>query len=136
VPFGIFETEALRFYTPEVPCFLVHMPSAAVEYPLNDKISDPAPSVKTVTATVGPDTLADVLNRLCALDPTFTWIRIGNTVNVLPSALAKDPTYFLNRRSYKFTFQEARARKRRYSKLRSSCPDQKNRLRSFSLEFP
>lgn len=80
--------------------------AVSVEYQLGATISGPAPSLKTFTTSIGPGTLSEVLDRLCALDPTFTWIRGRNTVNVLPRALADDPNYLLNRKIEELTFRE------------------------------
>jgi hypothetical protein len=82
--------------------------AVSVEFKLGATISSPAPPVKTLTANVGPGTISEVLDQLCALDPTFTWVRNGNTVNVLPTVLANDPHYFLNRRIDELTFQDVR----------------------------
>lgn len=76
----------------------------SIEYPLRAKMSDSAPSVKTVTAAIEPDTVQRILDRLCGLDPEFTWMRNGTVVNVLPRSLADDPLYLLNRRVDEITF--------------------------------
>jgi hypothetical protein len=70
----------------------------AVELPFGKTISVPAPTIQTLIATVGPGTLGDALNRLCILDPTFSWQKIGNTIHLFPRSLMNDPTYLLNRK--------------------------------------
>jgi hypothetical protein len=80
----------------------------SVEYPLGEKISGPAPPAKTVTATVSPGTVKQVLDQLCDLDPTFTWIRNGKMVNVIPRGLENDPGYVLNRKVDELTFENVR----------------------------
>ena len=70
----------------------------AIEFPLGRTISASSPSLPTVVATVGPGTLGDALDRLCDLDRTFSWQRIGNTIHLLPRALENDPAYLLNRK--------------------------------------
>jgi hypothetical protein len=80
----------------------------SIEYPLGMKVSGPEPQLKTATASVGPGTVAQVLDRLCDLDPTFTWTRTGDMVNVTLRALANDPSYLLNRRVDLVTFEGVR----------------------------
>lgn len=69
----------------------------AIEFPLGKTISAPAPLFRTFDTTIDADTLTGSLNSLCNLDSTFSWQRIGHTVNVFPRALMKDSTYFLNK---------------------------------------
>ncbi len=71
--------------------------AVSVEHELGQAISGIPPQPKSFVTAVGPGAVSEVLDELCALDPTFTWIKNGNMVNVLPSALAHDPNYFLNR---------------------------------------
>jgi hypothetical protein len=71
--------------------------AVSVEHQLGPTISGTAPQPKTFTAKVGPGTVSEVLDGLCALDEAFTWARNGNMVNVFPRVLARDPHYFLNR---------------------------------------
>lgn len=70
----------------------------AIEFPLGRSISTPTLPLVTLVATVGPGTLADALDRLCNLDPTFSWQRIGNTIHVFPRVRENDSTYLFNRR--------------------------------------
>jgi hypothetical protein len=42
-------------------------------------------------------TLAEVLDRLCTLDPRYVWTRDGDSVNFIPRTRLNDPTYFFNR---------------------------------------
>lgn len=70
----------------------------AVEFPLGKTISAPAPAIATLDATIGSGTLGDALNRLCSLDPTFSWKKIGNTIHFVPRSLINDPTYVMNRK--------------------------------------
>jgi hypothetical protein len=79
--------------------------ATSVEFPLGVTISSPAPSQKTFTVNVEPGTVTEVLNRLCSLDPTFTWVRDGNRLNVLPRVLANDANYVLNRKISEAAFQ-------------------------------
>lgn len=69
----------------------------SIEFPLGRTISDPAPSLSKVAATIQSGSLRDSLDRLCRMDPTFVWQRIGNTVHLLPRVRENDPTYFPNR---------------------------------------
>jgi hypothetical protein len=71
--------------------------AVSVEHQLGPTISGDAPRPKTFTAAVAPGTVSEVLDGLCALDPTFTWEKNGNMVNAFPSSLPHDPNYFLNR---------------------------------------
>jgi hypothetical protein len=80
----------------------------SVEYPLTEKISQPGPKFRSVTATVPPGTVSQVLDALCNLDPTFTWIRNGNMVNAVSRSLANDPHFFLNRKIDELTFENVR----------------------------
>jgi hypothetical protein len=78
--------------------------AVSVEFPLGATISSSAPSVRTFTANVQPGTVSEVLDRLCAFDPTFMWLRDGSTINVMPRSVVNDPKYFLNRRIGQLTF--------------------------------
>jgi hypothetical protein len=69
----------------------------AIEFPLGQTFSAPAPPLRTFDTTIAADTLTGSLNSLCNLDSTFSWQRIGHTVNVFPRALMKDSTYLLNK---------------------------------------
>lgn len=80
--------------------------AVSVEFPLGATISSPAPALKLFTERISPGTAAEVLDRLCALDPTFTWVRNRNTVNVFPRAVEGDPLYLMNRKIEKLTFQD------------------------------
>jgi hypothetical protein len=80
----------------------------SVEYPLPEKISQPGPQLRTITATVGPGTVSQVLDALCNLDPTFAWLRTGNMVNVVARSLANDPRFFLNRKIDELTLENVR----------------------------
>ena len=83
--------------------------AVSVEYPLGKTISSPVPALKTFTANVEPGTVSEVLNRLCAIDSTFAWTRIGNMTNVAPRSVANDPSYLLNRKVGELTFRGVRA---------------------------
>jgi hypothetical protein len=78
----------------------------AVEFPLGRTIADPAPPLKTVTSSVGSGTLTNALDRLCALDPTFSWQRIGNTVHVFPRSLGTDQGYLFNQKIGVLSFKD------------------------------
>lgn len=80
--------------------------AVSVEFPLGVTISGPAPPLKTITVNIGPGTVAEVLDRLCALDSTFTWTRNGDILHVLPRISAKDPTYVLNKKADELRFQD------------------------------
>ncbi len=80
--------------------------AVAVEFPLGGTISAPAPPLTLVRGTVGPGTLANVLDALCSLDQTFAWDRIGNTVHIFPRAVEKDESYLFNRKIEVLTFQD------------------------------
>jgi len=70
----------------------------SIEFPLGTTIAAAAPAVKVVTATVPSGTVREVLDRLCGLDSSFTWVRFRNAANLLPRSVADDPTYVLNRK--------------------------------------
>jgi hypothetical protein len=80
----------------------------SVEFPLGPTISGPAPPLRTFSTNIASGTVTEVLDRLCALDPTFTWMRNGSMANFLPSALAKDPQYIFNRKLSEATFQDVK----------------------------
>jgi hypothetical protein len=82
--------------------------AVSVERELGATISASAPRSTTLTATVGPGTVSEVLDGLCALDQAFTWVRNGNTINIVPRGLTRDPNYFLNRRISSLIFREVR----------------------------
>ncbi len=79
-------------------------PAYSVEFELGKTISEAAPPVRSLVAEVAPGIISEVLDRLCKLDPTFTWKRVGNTANVFPRALDGNPNYLLNRRAAVLTF--------------------------------
>lgn len=78
--------------------------SFSVEFELGSTISKPAPEVKKVETTLGEVSISEALDRLCAIDDTFTWIRIGNHVNLVPRRLLSNNSYFLNRKIKVLTF--------------------------------
>jgi hypothetical protein len=82
--------------------------AVSVEYPLGATIAGPAPPLRTLVANVGPGTVPEILDRLCAIDPTFAWTRNGKMANVLPRALASDPNYLPNRKIEELTFRGVR----------------------------
>jgi hypothetical protein len=82
--------------------------AVSVEYPLGTTIAGPAPPLRTLDANVGPGSVAEILDRLCSLDPTFDWTRSGNMANVLPRALASDPSYLPNRKMEELNFRNVR----------------------------
>jgi len=82
--------------------------TVSVEYRLGKKISGSAPQRGTLIANVGPGTVSEILDGLCALDGEFTWKRDGNMTNVLPRASAGDPSYFLNRTISELTFRDTK----------------------------
>lgn len=53
-------------------------------------------------------TVAEVLDRLCVLDPRYTWARDGNRINLFPRASSNNPNYFLNRKLADLQFQNVR----------------------------
>jgi hypothetical protein len=108
----------------------------SVEFPLGVTISGPAPPLKTLTANVGPGTVTEVLDGLCALDPTFTWMRNGNMVNVLPSALAKDPNYVLNRKIGEVTFQDVQQASDAVMKMVGQLPGPREQIAVLQVGLP
>ncbi len=82
--------------------------AVSVEYPLGATIAGPAPALKTFVASVGSGTVAEILDRLCVIDPTFAWTRNGNMANVPPRDHANDPSYLPNRRIDELTFRKLR----------------------------
>lgn len=81
--------------------------SVSVEFPLSAKISQHAPPLKLFTVVLATDTVSGAMDKLCDLDPTFTWIRLGNTANIFPRALRDSPDYLLNRRIESVRFEHA-----------------------------
>ncbi|HJT70877.1 MAG TPA: hypothetical protein VJ731_11805 [Terriglobales bacterium] len=110
----------------------------SVEYPLAAK-AGPEPPLRTVTGTVNPGTVSQVLDRLCAFDPTFTWIRNGSMVNVTLTSLANDPSYFLNRKIAQLTFENERNAQDAIFKTAAQLPGPKEQIAIFqtgmSLDF-
>jgi hypothetical protein len=51
----------------------------AIEFPLGQTFSAPAPLLRTFDTTIAATTLTGSLNSLCNLDSTFSWQRIGHT---------------------------------------------------------
>ncbi len=96
--------------------------AVSVEYPLGKTISEPAPQLKIVTATIGPGTVAEVLDKLCALDTTFIWTKDGNMLNVLPRNLAHEPGYLLNRTVGEVAFQDIQTANDTVMKLVDQLP--------------
>ena len=76
----------------------------SVEFPLGETISGPAPQLRTFNKEIEPGTVSEVLDRLCSLDPTFVWIRIGDVLHVLPRVRVNDPSYVLNGRFDEVSF--------------------------------
>jgi hypothetical protein len=70
----------------------------AIENPLGRTISADAPTLHTFQVRLAPNTLGNVLDQLCQLDPTFSWQQIGTEVNIFPRALENDKTYVFNRK--------------------------------------
>jgi hypothetical protein len=70
----------------------------AVEMPLGQTISAKAPALRRFQVVLAPNTLANVLDQLCQLDPTFSWQRVGSEINVFPRALENDKSYLFNRK--------------------------------------
>ena len=80
--------------------------AVSVEFPLGTTISGPAPTIRLFSTKVSASTASQMLDRLCALDSTFTWTRNGNTVNVYPVALENDALYLLNRKIQQLSLQD------------------------------
>jgi hypothetical protein len=76
----------------------------SVEHALGTTISQPSPTAKKLSATVPPGKTSEVLDRLCDLDTAFTWIRIGNMVNLVPRVLISDQNYLLNKKVERLMF--------------------------------
>jgi hypothetical protein len=70
----------------------------SVELPLGRTIAESAPALRTVTSSIKPGTLTNVLDQLCALDSTFAWKRIANTVHLYPRSLETDQSYLFNKK--------------------------------------
>ena len=69
----------------------------AVELPLGQTISAKAPELRRFEVVLAPTTLANLLDQLCQLDPTFSWQHFGTEINVFPRALENDKGYLFNR---------------------------------------
>lgn len=102
--------------------------AVSVERELGRTISGAAPRAKTFTATVGPGTVSEILDGLCTLDQTFTWVRNGNMVNVIPRALANEPSYFLNRRIDELTFRDVPGAQEAVFKTAEKLPGPKEQV--------
>ena len=70
----------------------------SIEFPLGTTISTSSPQLRRFTTRLGANRLSEMLNRLCELDTTFSWQRIGNSAHLLPRGLTSDDRYVLNRR--------------------------------------
>lgn len=70
----------------------------AIEHPLGRTMSDKAPELRRFQVVLAPNTLANILDQLCELDPTFSWQQFGGEVNVFPRAIKNDKTYLFNRK--------------------------------------
>ena len=79
----------------------------SVEFELGKTIAEAAPPVRSLVAKVDAGTIPEVLDRLCELDATFTWKRVGNTANLFPRSLEGNPNYLLNRRVAVLTLTNA-----------------------------
>jgi hypothetical protein len=112
----------------------------SVEFPLGAAISGAAPPLETFSARIEPGTVSEVLDRLCVLDPTFTWIRDGNRLNVLPRILANDPTYVLNKTIEHVKFEGERQASDAIMKMVEQLPGPREQLAvlqaGMSLSFP
>lgn len=102
--------------------------AVSVEHPLGATISKPAPPLKALTIDVGPGSIAQILDQLCASDPTFTWMRNRNMVNVLPRALANDRSYLFNRTIDNLSFHEARGASDAVMKMVGQLPGPREQL--------
>jgi hypothetical protein len=81
-------------------------PAYSIEFPLGKTIAEAAPPVKSIVGQVDSGAIPQVLDRLCELDRTFTWRRIGNTANIFPRVLESDANYLLNRGVAVLTFSD------------------------------
>ena len=111
----------------------------SIEYPLGTTASTPEPRLKTVTAAIGPGTVAQVLDRLCQLDPTFAWTRNGNMVNVVLRSLENDQQYVFNRKVEQVTFENLRHADEAVLKLVGELPGPREQIAvrevGLSLDF-
>jgi hypothetical protein len=82
--------------------------AVSVEHELGATTSGAAPQPNTFTAAIGPGTVSEILDGLCALDPTFAWQKDGNMVNMMPRALVSERDYFLNRNVNELVFRDIR----------------------------
>lgn len=110
--------------------------AVSVEYQLGATISGPAPPVKTLNVSTGAGTVSEVLDRLCALDPTFTWIHNRNMINVLPRPLASDPSYLLNRKVNEVTFQEVQGADNAVMKMVGQLPGPREQIAVLQVGGP
>ncbi len=84
---------------------VVHI-AVAVEFPLAKTISLPEPAPNRFQTTIRAGTVTEILDRLCSIDPTFVWARLGNVAHLYPRNLANDESYLLNRQIPVLTFQQ------------------------------
>lgn len=114
--------------------------SVSVEYPLAATISQPAPQLQNFSAILPAGTVSTVLDSLCELDPTFTWLRIGNAINLIPRAVANDSSYFLNRKADAFTFENLARAQDAVFKAAEQLPGPKEQIAilqtGMPLDFP
>jgi hypothetical protein len=61
-----------------------------------------------LTASMRNVTVAEVLDRLCVLDPRYTWERDGSRANFFPKTSLSDPNYFFNRTLTDLNFHDVR----------------------------
>jgi hypothetical protein len=102
--------------------------AVSVEHELGATTSGAAPQPNTFTATIGPGTVSEILDGLCALDPTFAWERDGNMVNVMPRALLSERDYFLNRNVNELVFRDIRDAQEALFKTVSELPPPKEQV--------
>ena len=82
---------ALANFTADLPI------AVSVEYELASKLNASATPLQRFNASIPAGTVTEVTNRIVSLDPTFTWIRHGNVINLVPKTKISDPNYLFNR---------------------------------------
>ena len=108
----------------------------SVEYPLSERISVSSPPLQKITATVASGTVAQLLDKLCQLDPTFAWIRDGKMVNLTLRVQLDDPAYVLNRRAHVVVFSGVRHADDAVMKLVDQLPGTREQLAVLQVGQP
>ncbi|MCI0746301.1 MAG: hypothetical protein L0Y58_12930 [Verrucomicrobia subdivision 3 bacterium] len=70
----------------------------SLERLLKPKLASPLPPDPKFYARIEGETLQEVLDWLCSLDPRYAWMKGARLVHIVPRAIRDDPHCLLNRR--------------------------------------